>query len=99
VSPVTLKVSKRPVAAGAAGREEQGSRPVSHSVSKSHADGQVSDALRRKKFAAQIASSAIGVLYYAAAGVLGWFVDLAYSAAIFVFVVRQSHAAQRRDRQ
>jgi hypothetical protein len=106
---VTLKVSKRPTAAGAADLEEQGGRPVNHSVSKSYADGQNADAVR-KRSAAQAARSAIGVLRYAAAGVLGCFVDLAYSAAIFVFMVRyhaatscgirtaQSRAMQRRDR-
>jgi hypothetical protein len=107
---VTLKVSKRPVDAGAAGLEEQGSCPVSHSLSKSHADDQESDVVRRKTFAAQIARSAIGVLRYAVAGLLGCFVGLAYSVAIFVFMVRyyattsccirtaQSHATQRRNR-
>ncbi len=46
-------------------------------------------------FAVQIVRPAIGVLLYAGAGVLGWFVHPAFAVAIFVFMVCYYAATSR----
>jgi uncharacterized membrane protein len=46
-------------------------------------------------FAAQVVRPAVGVMFYAGAGVLGWFVQPAVAVAIFVFMVCYYAATSR----